>query len=121
MAWKSEENVLYVHTLKKGRKWKVPNLAGELTRVWIAHNIKKNIIYIIECKKSGCNQRYIGETKNYLKTRISQHIGYVGTKNLEQATGKHFNLPGHTKSNLTATIIEHVKKNDIQYRKEREH
>ena len=42
-------------------------------------------------------------------------------QNLEQATGKHFNLPWHSKSNLTATILEHVKVNDIHYRKDREH
>ena len=76
---------------------------------------------MIECNKSGCNQRYIGETKHDLKTRISQHIGYISTKNLEQATGRHFYLQGHTKSNLTATFVEHVKKNDILYRKKREH
>ena len=76
---------------------------------------------MIECNKSGCNQRYIGETKHDLKTRISQHIGYISTTHLEQAKGRRFNLPGHTKSNLTATILEHVKKNNILYRKEREH
>ena len=35
----------------------------------------KNIIYMIECNKENCKQRYIGETKFDLKTRISQHLG----------------------------------------------
>ena len=39
---------------------------------------------------------------------------------MEQATGEHFNLPGHNISNMKVTIVERVKKNDDQYRKERE-
>ena len=38
---------------------------------------------------------------------------------MEQATGEHFNLPGHSISNMKVTIVERVKKNDDQYRKER--
>ena len=36
------------------------------------------------------------------------------------ATGEHFNEPGHSLSNLTVTIIEKVKNNDLNYRRERE-
>ena len=39
---------------------------------------------------------------------------------MEQATGEQFNLPGHSISNMKVTIVERVKKNDDQYRKERE-
>ena len=39
---------------------------------------------------------------------------------MEQATGEHFDLPGHNISNMKVTIVERVKKNDDQYRKERE-
>ena len=35
-------------------------------------------------------------------------------------TGAHFNLPGHSVSDLSATVLERVKINDISYRKERE-
>ena len=38
----------------------------------------------------------------------------------ELATGAHFNLPGHSVSDLSATVLEQVKINDITYRKERE-
>ena len=37
-----------------------------------------------------------------------------------KATGQHFNLPGHSLSNLRVTAVEQVKKSDILYRKERE-
>ena len=76
---------------------------------------------MIECNKENCKQRYIGETKFDLKTRISQHLGYINTKKLDQPTGKHFNQPGHSKHNLRATVLKKVKVNDLQYRKEREH
>ena len=80
----------------------------------------KHVIYMIECSKSNCNERYIGET-GYIKRRISDHVGYVKSKVLSKATGYHFNLPGHNISHLRVTIVEKVKKNNTFYRKEREH
>ena len=41
-------------------------------------------------------------------------------KNFTQATGAHFNLPGHNFSDMKVTILEKVKKHDEAYRKERE-
>ena len=80
----------------------------------------KNIIYMIECNKPTCKQRYIGETERNLFDRICEHIGYIRTEKHEKATGHHFNLPGHSLANMTATILEKVKVNDPEYRKERE-
>ena len=37
-----------------------------------------------------------------------------------QATGKHFNSPGHSLSDLTIVILEKVRSSDDMYRKERE-
>ena len=81
----------------------------------------QNVIYLIECSKDHCKQRYIGETGRFFKKRISQHVGYVKNKITHQATGHHFNLPGHSISNMKVTIIEKVEKFEINYRKEREH
>ena len=39
----------------------------------------------------------------------------------KKSTGHHFNLPGHSLSNMKVTVIEKVKKVDQNYRKEREH
>ena len=55
-----------------------------------------------------------------LKFRIDEHKGYIVNKKLENATGAHFNLPGHTVSNLTVTVLEIPTKNYVWYRKERE-
>ena len=55
-----------------------------------------------------------------LKFCVDQHRGYVNNEKLDTASGAHFNLPGHSLSDLSVTILEKVKKNDISYRKERE-
>ena len=51
---------------------------------------------------------------------MCQHIGYVRIKVLTKATGEHFNLPGHDKSNMKFTILEKVRSTDPLYGRERE-
>ena len=78
----------------------------------------KNVIYMLQCEK--CNKRYIGETEREFHERMKEHIGYARNMKLEKVTGNHFNLPGHGTHHMKFTIIEKVKYNDTQYRKERE-
>ena len=42
------------------------------------------------------------------------------TLKFEKATGQNFNVPGHSLANMTASILEKVRVDDIEYRKERE-
>ena len=66
------------------------------------------------CEKDNCKQktghtnRYIGETERTLKDRISDHIGYINTNKSKEPAGQHFNLPGHTKSDIRVLILEKV-------------
>ena len=62
--------------------------------------------------------KYVGETKRILKFRLAEHRGYVNN-NDDTATGEHFNMPGHSLSDLTVTILERVQSTDDLYRKER--
>ena len=78
-----------------------------------------NVIYILECDKDNCKQRYIGMTENF-RERIYQHVGYVRNKNMTRATGEHFNLPGHAMKNMKFSILEQVKSQDPLYARERE-
>ena len=65
-------------------------------------------------------QRNTAPTCSYhIHERLSQHRGYV-TRQTQDATGKHFNLPGHKLSNMKITVLEQVKNQDPIYRKERE-
>ena len=78
-----------------------------------------NCIYLIECKKTNCSMKYVGETKRILRFRFTEHRGYVNNSD-DTPTGEHFNSPGHSLADMTITILEKVKSNDDLYRKERE-
>ena len=79
-----------------------------------------NVVYIIECNKERCKQRYIGKTGKFLRSRLSDHCGYVTNKITDKATEDHFNSPGHSLSNMNIRVLEQVKIRDSEYRKERE-
>ena len=64
--------------------------------------------------------QYIGETGRSAKVRFKEHIGYVENVQLEKATGNHFNLPGHSISDMQFVILEKIYSKDPGVRKERE-
>ena len=67
-----------------------------------------------------CEEKYIGHTKRIIKFRIADHRGYITNQVISRATGAHFNLPGHSLADLKFTILEQVRYNDEEYRRERE-
>ena len=79
-----------------------------------------NIIYLLECQKDNCKQRYIGSTGQLLKLRLGDQRGYILNQVTSRATGAHWNLPGHSLADLRVTILEQCKKNSEEYRIERE-
>ena len=52
-----------------------------------------NVIYMIECRKDRCNEKYVGETGRIFKCRLDEQRMYINTKDETQPTGAHFNLP----------------------------
>ena len=76
----------------------------------------KNICYAISCDVPRCGQQYIGQTSKSLKERFGQHLGYVD-RNVE-ATGKHFNLPGHSKCDIRVTVVEKIHNIEVWMREE---
>ena len=64
--------------------------------------------------------QYIGETERTLVERFSEHLGYVHNEHLNQATGWHFNLKGHSVSDMEISIVEKIHSRDENVRKERE-
>ena len=44
----------------------------------------------------------------------------IVNRHLTEATGEHFNLPGHSLANVSVTALEKVKDNNPLYRMERE-
>ena len=79
-----------------------------------------NCVYLIECNIDSCKQHYIGQTGSLLKYRLADHRGYIINQVVSKATGAHFNLPGHILADIRITILEQVKYNNLEYRKERE-
>ena len=104
--------------VKEGRSIKSKKFTWKINKQF--NCTSRNVIYMLECNKSNCGKRYIGETDREIKKRINEHLGYIRNKNTDKATGKHFNLPGHSESNLMFTIIEQSKSKESEYRKERE-
>ena len=67
----------------------------------------RNVVYLITCRK--CNIQYVGQAYRTYREWISEHLGYIRRKKVDQATGKHFNLPGHTIHDMNHRVIAHLK------------
>lgn len=76
----------------------------------------KSVIYCINCKV--CSQQYIGQTGRRLKDRVKEHIGYI--KQNREATGEHFNRPGHSLADMQVQVIEVEPSNSTVRRETRE-
>ena len=105
--------------IKEGRKLKINGAEWNINKQLNCNSY--NVIYAIFCLKEKCKQVYIGETKRMLRFRLADHRGYITNGDLTQATGAHFNMPGHSLADFSATIIEQSKKKNSEYRKERKH
>ena len=77
-----------------------------------------NVIYVISCKQ--CSFQYVGKSVRKFTTRMGEHRGYVTNKNLDEATGEHFNMRNHNLSNMQCTILEKVHNTDPMNIRERE-
>ena len=95
------------------------------TATKFAHDIQgsvdcqtQNVVYCLSCDR--CQEQYVGETEKSLAQRFGQHRGYVRNKNLDKATGQHFNQPGHSMADMRIMVMEKVHSKDPQMRKTRE-
>ena len=70
-----------------------------------------NVVYMIDCQKETCRQRYIGVTQRSFRKRVNEHIVYVKNKKISESTCEHFNLPGHSHTDMKLTIITVKNKN----------
>ena len=76
-----------------------------------------NVVCCIICDKPTCKRiQYLGETGPKFKIRFAEHLNYVRSNIVEQPTGNHFNLPGHSVSNMTTLIIEKCSENSTRKR-----
>ena len=47
-----------------------------------------------------------------MKIQLADHQWYISSQDETKGTGKYFNSPGHSLSDLTITILEKVRSND---------
>ena len=66
----------------------------------------ENYIYLINCRR--CRLQYVGKSTQAFSTRMSQHRNYILKRQLEKATGEHFNSGAHKISDFECSIIEKV-------------
>jgi hypothetical protein len=78
----------------------------------------RNVVYAITCSVGHYRQQFIGQTTRRLRDRFQEHLGYVDRQS--KATGTHFNLPGHSKSEMWVTVSEKVHSRNVWVREERE-
>ena len=64
-----------------------------------------NIVYAITCKLCP-TAVYIGQTGQSLRQRMNSHKFDIRNKNIEKPVAEHFNLPGHSLSQLTAAVLQ---------------
>ena len=73
----------------------------------------ENVIYMWRCKKENCTKKpenlYIGMSKRKFQTRFSEHLGYIKSEKCFEPSGEHFNLPGHTLSDIEGMVLEKVR------------
>ena len=64
------------------------------------HHKQSNVIYAIQCSQEDCSESYIGETKQLLHKRMSQH-----RSGKDSAVHIHLKETGHTFTNSDVRIL----------------
>ena len=101
----------------------------------------ENVIYLWRCTKCGFNftvntkhntinlkpnlnnkqgTLYCGMTKRRFAQRLAEHRDYAKSDKVEEPSGLHFNLPGHSFHHLEGLAVEQVKSKDPFILKARE-
>ena len=63
-----------------------------------------NVIYGLTCER--CGKLYIGETKRRLADRTTEHLRSIRLNTPGLPVAAHFNLPGHSSSDLKVCILK---------------
>lgn len=84
-------------------------------------NQKNETPIVPKAKENEIGSNYTGRTKRQFKTRLGEHLGYIGNERSEEPSRLHFCLPGHSKHDLQGLGIEQVRSKDPFVIKAREH
>ena len=71
-----------------------------------------NIVYYWKCTKDNCSAfphcEYRGLSTRSFQKRFYEHQYYIKSDKLSERSGEHFNLPGHSLSDMKGLILEEV-------------
>ena len=81
--------------------------------IWLS-----NLQHCLHCWLQEVQWPIYWSDKKTLEDRFKQHLGYVA--NNINATGTHFNSPGHSRSDMTISVLEKVSRIDRNLRETRE-
>ena len=90
-------------------------------KINISINKRNETPIVPKARPDEIGSNYIGRTKRQFKTRLGEHLGYIGNENSEEPSRLHFSLPGHNKHHLIGLGIEQVRSEDPFIIKAREH
>ena len=90
-------------------------------KINISLNKRNETPIVPKARPDEIGSNYIGRTKRQFKTRLGEHLGYIGNENSEEPSRLHFSLPGHNKHQLQGLAIEQVRSKDPFIIKAREH
>ena len=71
-----------------------------------ARDKTSNLVYGVKCAKEGCTDTYVGETKQSLKARMSQHRRPSTGDQYDSAVFTHLETTGHSFKNEDVIILD---------------
>ena len=83
-------------------------------------NTNKRHVPTLNLRVNVKGSNYIGLSKRTFAKRFSEHRDYPKSGKVEEPSGQHFSLPGHSVSNLQGLAVEHVRNKDPFVLKARE-
>ena len=64
------------------------------------------LVYLIRCQKDCENAWYVGETCQTLRQRMNGHRSTINKQDSFLPVGEHFNLPGHSHTDVRVTVLQ---------------
>lgn len=78
----------------------------------------KNLIYLLTC--NNCKIQYVGETKNMLKNRMSQHKSTIKNQKHDTILARHFKNPRTNCRDFSIDILDNIESENTKIRREKE-
>ena len=113
----------YTHVIQAPLNCKSENVIYLWRCIKCGHNFTVNKNHIINTNTHNIDKEgtiYCGMTKRRFALRLAEHRDYAKSNKVEEPSGLHFNLPGHSFHHLEGLAVEQVRSKDPFILKARE-